>query len=456
MYRCRILVVEDDVSYQSVLERFLKKEFNIKVVGDCSQAMKQVGSGHFDLLLMDIKLPDGSGLDLMDKIRHILPSVPVIVMTGGGSAETAIQAIQRGAFHYLTKPFSLTELKHLVDKAIHHHRLEKENYWYHQELKSKYQFDNIIGNSPAILEVFKLVEKIAQSDSTVLIQGGSGTGKELIAKAIHYNSPRSEKPLVTVNCGALPEELLESELFGHVKGAFTGAHVSRQGRFELADQGTIFLDEVGDMSPRLQVKLLRVLQEQKFEPVGTSQTIQVNVRIIAATHQDLEVALEEKRFREDLYYRLNVIPIVVPTLARRSGDIPLLLVHFLEKFNREQKKNVTGFSKEVTQALCQYEWPGHVRELENLVERLVILKGEGEILSRDLPDKYFSVSLTSQQSLCLPPEGMDFNQTMETIENELIRQALMRTAGNKNKAAGLLRLKRTTLVEKLKRKKAIF
>src|SRR3989338_6594161 len=346
MYRCRILVVEDDVSYQSVLERFLKKEFNIKVVGDCSQAMKQVGSGHFVLLLMDIKLPDGSGLDLMDKIRHILPSVPVIVMTGGGSAETAIQAIQRGAFHYLTKPFSLTELKHLVDKAIHHHRLEKENYWYHQELKSKYQFDNIIGNSPAILEVFKLVEKIAQSDSTVLIQGGSGTGKELIAKAIHYNSPRSEKLLVTVNCGALPEELLESELFGHVKGAFTGAHVSRQGRFELADQGTIFLDEVGDMSPRLQVKLLRVLQEQKFEPVGTSQTIQVNVRIIAATHQDLEVALKEKRFREDLYYRLNVIPIVVPTLARRSGDIPLLLVHFLEKFNREQKKNVTGFSKE--------------------------------------------------------------------------------------------------------------
>ncbi|MBI2646069.1 MAG: sigma-54-dependent Fis family transcriptional regulator, partial [Deltaproteobacteria bacterium] len=409
----------------------------------------------YDVGLIDLKLPDGSGLDLIEKAQKLQPHLVTIAMTGHGSPQMALQAVQKGAFHYLTKPFSLEELKHLVLKALRHHSLEKENHWYQRELKHKYQFENIIGQSPAMMDVFKLIEKISQSDSTVLIRGESGTGKELIARAIHANGDRVKKPLVAVNCGALPEELLESELFGHVKGAFTGASSTRQGRFEIADQGTIFLDEVGDMSFRLQVKLLRVLQEQKFEPVGMSQTVDVNVRIIAATHQNLEQAVEEKKFREDLYYRLNVIPIVIPPLRDRIGDIPLLLALFLDKFNADKKKNVSGFSKEVMEVLSHYSWPGNVRELENLVERLVILKGQGEVSAKDLPDKYFSSEAKGGQKhkFFLPPEGLDLPGVIASVEQELIEQALARTGGNKNKAAQMLKLKRTTLVEKLKRKK---
>lgn len=308
----------------------------------------------------------------------------------------------------------------------------------------------IIGSSPSMNEVFRLIGKVSDSDSTILIRGESGTGKELIAKMVHRLSHRVLKSFIAVNCGALPEGLLESELFGHIKGAFTGALYSRKGRFELADQGTIFLDEVGDMSPRLQIKLLRVLQEQVFEPVGMSQSVKVNVRIIAATHQDLEKAVEEKKFREDLYYRLNVIPIVMPPLRDRVFDIPLLSRHFLEKFNRQKRKRVTGFSVETMNILCKYSWPGNVRELENLIERLVILKGEGTILDGDLPTRYLTPR-AANYSLILPCDGIDLNRMIDEMEGDLIDQALMRTGGNRNKAANLLRLKRTTLVEKLKR-----
>ncbi len=453
----RVLVVEDESFYFSALEKFLKKDFDVTLVASMKEGLYALSQARYDVGLIDLKLPDGSGLYLIERAQKLQPHLVTIAMTGHGSPQMALQAVQKGAFHYLTKPFSLDELKHLVLKALRHHDLEKDNHWYQKELKHKYQFENIIGQSPAMMDVFKLIEKISQSDSTVLIRGESGTGKELVARAIHANSDRVKKPLVTVNCGALPEELLESELFGHVKGAFTGANTTRQGRFEVADQGTIFLDEIGDMSFRLQVKLLRVLQEQKFEPVGMSQSIDVNVRIIAATHQNLEQAVEEKKFREDLYYRLNVIPIVIPPLRDRVGDIPLLLAHFLEKFNSEKKKNVSGFSKEVMDVLNHYSWPGNVRELENLVERLVILKGQGEILAKDLPDKYFSSSSAGgpKHKFFLPPEGLDLPGVIASVEHELIEQALARTGGNKNKAAQMLKLKRTTLVEKLKRKKTL-
>lgn len=312
--------------------------------------------------------------------------------------------------------------------------------------------DLILGASPSMREVFRLIEKVSDSDSNILIHGESGTGKELIAKMIYKRSNRATKPFVAVNCGALPEELLESELFGHVKGAFTGALYSRKGRFELADQGTIFLDEVGDMSPKLQIKLLRVLQEQVFEPVGMSQSIKVNVRILAATHQDLERAVGEKKFRQDLYYRLNVIPIVVPPLRDRPSDISLLSNYFLKKFNCEKRRRVTGFSGGAIDILYKYSWPGNVRELENLIERLVILRGEGEITERDLPQRYFASHFSSPSLFILPSEGIHLNGVLAAVERDLIDQALRRCDGHRSKAAALLRINRTTLVEKLKRR----
>jgi transcriptional regulator with PAS, ATPase and Fis domain len=302
--------------------------------------------------------------------------------------------------------------------------------------------------------VYSLIDRVAPTDSTVLITGESGTGKELVARAIYDGSPRAAKPLVPVNCGSIPENLLESELFGHVKGAFTGALYSRPGRFSLADKGTIFLDEIGDMSPHLQTKLLRVIQEQAFEPVGSTKTLQVDVRVIAATHQDLRKLIEEKKFRMDLYYRLNVIQIQLPPLRERVEDIPLLCDHFLKSFNQRLRGDILGFSEDAMNYLKGYSWPGNVRELENLIERLVILKGEGTIEVDDIRDRYMDQGPdVSPPTVPLPSEGICFRTAVSRFENELITQALQRTHGNKNKAADLLRLNRTTLVEKIKRRR---
>jgi transcriptional regulator with GAF, ATPase, and Fis domain len=337
---------------------------------------------------------------------------------------------------------------------------------------AKPNFDNIVGESGKIKEVFSLVEKILDNNSTVLILGESGTGKELIARAIHYNSSRADKSLIPVNCGAIPEDLLESELFGHEKGSFTGAIKTRIGRFELANGGTIFLDEIGDMSPTLQVKLLRVLQEQEFERVGGMRTLKVDVRVIAATHRDLEKAVESNRFREDLYYRLNVIPISIPPLRERKSDIPLLINHFLSKCNRIKNRNVEGFSDKAMECLREYSWPGNVRELENIVERVVILKGTGIVQPADLPEKVrkgngAAVTLhTDDEKLIIPDDtavyaapaidipdsGIDLNKLMEDFENRLIMEALKKSEGNKARAAEMLGIKRTTLIEKLKKK----
>ena len=447
----RVLIVEDDLTYRLALEKYLRAEHEVTVVSTVRQAMQTTLSvGPFDFALVDLKLPDGSGFDVLKHFKKESPETVIIVMTAHGTVETAVRAVQRGAFHYLLKPFPLERLDQLVKEAQKQLNTARANT---HILREKYAFDDIIGQSSPMLEVFQLIEKVSSSDSTILIRGESGTGKELVAHAIHAHSGRKNKPFITVNCGALHEELLESELFGHIKGAFTGATQSRRGRFEMAHEGTLFLDEVGDMTARLQVKLLRVLQEQAFEPLGSNQTVSVNVRIITATHRNLEDAICDGKFREDLYYRLNVIPIFLPPLRERQEDIFSLIKHFLMKFNQQKTRKVSGFSEEAMMILREYAWPGNVRELENLIERLVVLKGSGEIIVKDLPEKYFGQKIPESLSKwVLPEDGMDLNKMVEGMEEELIGQALQRTRGNRNQAARLLRLKRTTLVEKIKKK----
>jgi DNA-binding NtrC family response regulator len=361
------------------------------------------------------------------------------------------------AFHYITKPFKIDDVRYLVQKAMEHTTIKKENITLKKQVKNKYQFENIIGTSKAMMDVLSLVEKVSDTDSTILILGASGTGKEMIARAIHYNSARANNLLVPVNCGALPEDLLESELFGHVKGAFTGAIAPRSGRFELANHGTIFLDEVADMSTRLQVKLLRVLQEKEFEAVGSEKTIKVDARVIAATNKDLEEEVRQNTFREDLFYRLNVIPIKIPPVSERKGDIPLLISHFTEKYNREKGRNIAGISDEALAILTEYPWPGNVREIENLVERLVVIKAEGVITLKDLPEKITRGGIqpetypTATEQDRSVPAGLKV--AVEKLETEMIEKALDISGGNKEMAANLLGIKRTTLVEKIKRKK---
>jgi DNA-binding NtrC family response regulator len=408
----------------------------------------------FDLAIVDMNLPDGNGLDLISEIKAVSPGTQVIVLTGFATIDTAIQATQKGAYHFLTKPFNVEELMSLLDKALTHKTLEQENKQLRSELGSRYQFNQIIGESEGIKNCLSLVERVAETDSTVLVTGESGTGKELIARAIHYNSHRSKAPFVAINCGAIPSELLESELFGHVKGAFTGAVANRIGRFEMADEGTLFLDEIGDLDPSMQVKILRALQERVFEPVGATKSVQVNVRVIAATNIDLEKAVKEGRFREDLYYRLNVIPIQIPALRERKTDIPILLNHFLNQYNKNKTKVLTGFSTDALKCLVNYTWPGNIRELENLIERLSILKGFGSVEVNDLPAKYRSTAANFAETgmVEIPEAGLDFNSAVDQFENALILKALEKTGWNKNQAALLLRLNRTTLVEKMKKK----
>ena len=334
---------------------------------DATDALAIVSGQHVDLVLADIKMPGINGLELVRQIHEFAPDLPCIVVTGYGSAEHSVEALRAGAFWYLEKPFDqghLDVVRRLVDQAIEVGRLKMENRILQSQLQSKYRFENIVGNSAALRGVLDIVSKVADADSTVLITGESGTGKELIARAIHFNSRRAERMFVTVNCGAIPEHLLESELFGHVRGAFTNAISHREGRFALANDGTIFLDEIGDMSPNLQVKLLRVLQDSTFEPVGSSKSMTVNVRVIAATNQNLEEAIQERRFREDLYFRLNVIPIEVPPLRERPDDILLLAHHFLEIASQNQNGRVEDISQEALELLCAHAWPGNVRELE--------------------------------------------------------------------------------------------
>ena len=463
----RILIVDDESSLRTALFRALDRQGFQVITANSKKEGEALASAEqpLDLALVDLRLPDGDGVELMDRIKALHPAAQVMILTGHGSIEEAVRATQRGAFHFVTKPFNLEELMSLVSRALSHKTLQQENLTLRNALHRKYRFDNIVGQSAEIRRVLEMVERVADSDSTVMVTGESGTGKELIAKAIHYNSPRAAKPFVPINCGAIPGELLESELFGHVKGAFTGAIANRQGRFEIASGGTIFLDEIGELSLNLQVKLLRVLQERRFEPVGSARTQDADARVIAATNVNLERAVARGQFREDLYYRLNVIPISIPSLKQRPDDVPLLMHHFIQRFNQSKNRNLLGATPEAMRLLCAYPWPGNIRELENLVERLAILKGSGMVDVADLPEHCRAratqaganggvggLGASAAEAQAIPEDGMDFNSAVDAYENALIMQALEKTGWNRNQAATLLKLNRTTLVEKIKKK----
>ncbi len=455
--KSNVLIVDDEELYRRALERILSRSgYEVSTAREARGALEAVASGGLDLVLADIRMPGLNGIELVRQIREIQPDLPCIVITGYGSAENSVEALRAGAYWYMQKPFDeghLDVVRRLVEQAIEHGKLKVENRMLHHQLRSRYRFQNIVGQSSALHRVLAQVEKIADTDSTVLITGESGTGKELIARAVHYNSRRADRPLVTVNCGAIPEELLESELFGHVRGAFTNAVADREGRFALADSGTLFLDEIGDMSPNLQVKLLRVLQERSFEPVGSSKTIHVNVRVIAATNQNLEQAIQHKRFREDLYYRLNVIPLEIPPLRERREDVPLLAEAFLARINKEKGTRITGISDETMSFLCAHPWPGNVRELENLIERLSVLRESGRIEVSDLPRNLMRPEPGAMLPTSpLPSSGLSFSDIVNRFEADLILQALEQTGWNKQQAAQLLGINRTTLLEKIKRK----
>lgn len=451
-----ILIVDDEVAIRKALEKFLNGlGYNAFAASNAEEALKISEEETIDLALIDLVMPGIDGVELIRRFKARDPKMICIVMTGFGTITSAVDAMKAGAYHYFTKPFELDDISSLVATALEHKQLKEENRLLKQQLKSKYKFDNIVGLHEGMVGVYELIEKVADTDSTVLVLGESGTGKELVARAIHFNSKRSTKPLITVNCAAIPEELLETELFGHIKGSFTGANATKPGKFDAADGGTIFLDEIGDMSLKLQVKILRVLQERKFEPVGGNKTCEVDVRVIAATNQELEEAVRQKRFREDLYYRLNVIPIRIPPLRERRTDIPLLAHHFIQKFNKENERHIEGLSKPAMDILINYSWHGNVRELENVIERLVILKPSGLIDVSDLPD-HVKTSESARRhingTVSVVDDGVSFKQAVDEYENELILGALEKTGWNKNKAATLLGLNRTTLVEKMKKK----
>ena len=449
-----ILVVDDEIELREGIASHLNQEgYEIQQASNGEDALALLKETPFDILITDMKLPGINGNTVLQEALSIYPELIGIIITGYGTVESAVQAMKNGAYDYIAKPFQLMEVSLLVRQALERRRLRQENAYLKTQLKEKYRFENIIGNSKPMQEIFQLVETIATTNSTVLITGETGTGKELIARAIHFNSLRKDQKIVSINCGAIPETLLESELFGHVKGAFTGAHQTRIGRFEQAHKGTIFLDEIATMSPALQVKLLRVLQEREFERVGGMETIKVDVRIIAATSADLKEMVERNEFRSDLYYRLNVIPIHLPALRDRREDIPLLTKHFVKKYCQNSNMEIKTVAQEGMKMLMNYSWPGNIRQLENAIERAVALLGpRNVILPSDLPAEVQKTSANLFLSeIYIPDEGVNFNTEVSNVEKELIMQSLRKSGGNKKQAAKLLNLKRTTLIEKLKR-----
>ncbi len=446
----KILVVDDKAKMRRVLQMMLEENgYQVGLAEDGEKALDKMKQANFDLVITDMKMPGKNGLELLRDLRKIDEELPVIVMTAYGTVPTAVEAMRAGAYDYILKPFDLEEMKVIAGKALAMGKLLRRSRYLQEELEAKYEFQDIVGKSPRIQEVFKLVRQVAPTKSTVLISGESGTGKELIARAIHFHSPRQKEPLIVVNCAALPENLLESELFGHVKGAFTGAHRDRRGRFELADGGTIFLDEVGAMSLNLQAKLLRVLQEKEFERVGGAGFVPIDVRIIAATNQDLKKATEEKTFREDLYYRLNVIPIRLPPLRERKDDIPLLAYHFLHRYNRELGKNIKEIAPEALELMLNYDWPGNIRELENALERAIVLGTEGRLSADILP-------LPLAEGLALKKSGPNLSyqeakkEILQSFEKSFFSKILKETRGNVSQAARLARLDRKNLYQKMK------
>ncbi|MCP5467999.1 MAG: sigma-54-dependent Fis family transcriptional regulator [Deltaproteobacteria bacterium] len=437
------------------IARYLSMQgYDITACEEYDKANKVLQEKPIDLALIDLKLNSHNGLELIRKIKQLELHTKSIIMTGHASIDTAIQAIKEGAFHYLTKPFELIDLFNLTQRALDYSKVEAENQLLKTQLETQRSLYKLIGSSEAMQEVSSLIKRVASTDSTVLILGESGTGKELVAQAIHNESKRTNGPMISVNCAAIPNELLESEMFGHTKGAFTGAQSNRRGRFEMASGGTIFLDEIGDMPPQLQVKLLRVLQEKRIEPLGSGRSIEIDVRILAATNKDLEESVKLGTFREDLYYRLNVIPIQIPALRDRPEDIPQLMDYFFEHFRNEYGNSKPELTPDAKQAFFEYSWPGNVRELENCIERLMILYPGQPIDSSHLPFHHnLDNSKVNLPKVHIPEEGISLKNIVDNFENELILRALERTSGNKNKAASLLKLNRTTLVEKIKKRR---
>ena len=439
-----VLLIDDDESLNRVLQHQLESEgLKVTTCTNGADGIKQFESGDFSVVISDIKIPGMSGMDVLKKVKERNEEAVVILITAYGTIKNAVEAVRMGAADYLTKPFDKEELMLVVKRALRARELEKENLELKSQLTERFSFDGIIGRSSKLDEVFTLVSKVAPSDSTVLLLGESGTGKELLAKAIHYSSKRKEEPIVTVNCSAIPENLMESELFGHVKGAFTGAIKDKPGKFEIADHGTIFLDEIGDLKIELQAKLLRVLQQMAFERVGGTKTVKVDVRVIAATNKDLSVAMKKGEFREDLFYRLSVVPITIPPLRERKDDVPLLVDHFLVKFAKGQKLRI---SKGALRVLEAYDWPGNVRELENVMERAVVLSGGKVIEEGDLPD-FVKFGREEKSKVQIPQDGI----SLEEIEKEAIVLALKKTGWNQTKAAELLKIPRHILLYRIKK-----
>lgn len=447
--RAKILVVDDEpIVCRSCFRILNEAGYQVETVLSGQEALEKVDHQSFDVVLVDLKMPGLDGMEVLQRIRKVHPEVIVIMITGYATVESAVEAMKLGASDYVPKPFTPDELCIIVEKALEKRDLILENQYLRQQLQVRYKFDNIIGESKKMQEVFRIVEKVAPTDSTVLIYGESGTGKELIARAIHHNSPRRDKQFVSVDCGALSETLLESELFGHIKGSFTGAIVTKPGLFEIADGGTFFLDEIGDISLATQAKLLRVLQEREFKPVGGTKSIKVDIRLIAATNKDLEKMIQEGRFREDLFYRLNIVPIFLPPLRERKEDIPPLAFHFLKKYNRERNKNIRTITPEAMSLLVEYDWPGNVRELENVIERTVVMT-DGELIKPEhLPLNIQKKGV--DLSLIIPRNAQELKQvkkqirrrSIESIEKSFVIQALKRNNWNVTRSARDVGMKR--------------
>ena len=443
MLKDKILVADDEKSMREFLDIMLKKEgYKVTLASNGEEVMKLIEKDIFDLALMDIRMPRQDGISALKRIKSISPETVVIVITAYASADTAIKAMKEGAYDYITKPFKIDEIKLIIQNALEKKHLQKENLLLKQVVRDRYHFENIIGQSSKMLELYDLLEKVAPTKTNILITGESGTGKELVAKAIHYNSPRKDKPFVTLNCGAIPESLIESELFGHMRGAFTDAISTKKGLFEVADEGTIFLDEISELPLMMQVKLLRVLQDREFKRVGGTEDIRVDVRILSATNKDLEGAVREKQFREDLFYRLNVIQIRIPSLRERKEDIPSLTSHFLKKYSEELGKQISQISPEALRVLVQYDYPGNVRELQNIIERAMALETSQELTAPNL-SSYIEEQLPIKKrplDLEIPSEGVDLEKIVEDVERTLLLKALDRTKGIKKKAAELLHI----------------
>jgi DNA-binding NtrC family response regulator len=451
-----LLLVDDEGAFRRAVADFLEGVgFEVTQASSVAEALDRLEGFAFDVLLTDLRLPDGDGTEVLEAACSRYPDIVVIVVTGHGSIRAAVEAIRRGAADFVTKPFQLDELQLALDRALERQALKAENTFLRQQLRDRYKLDQLVGRSTKMQELFTLLETVAPTSSTILVTGETGTGKELVARAIHALSRRSQERFVALNCGAIPDALLEAELFGHVRGAFTGAVANRVGRFELANRGTLFLDEIGTMPAPLQAKLLRALQQREVERLGEGRPVPVDVRVVAATNADLAQMVEQGTFREDLYYRLNVIPLHLPPLRERREDIPLLVRHFLTVLGEQAvpaRRDVV-FSQEAMRRLMAYDWPGNIRQLENTVERALALSPQRtQIDVSVLPAEIRGdVDDARPIPLALPEGGFDLDWTLATVERGFVQQALTRTEGNRSRAAGLLGVKRTTLVEKVKR-----